>query len=214
MPCRRATGYQWRPYRRPGRATCPRRSSAVRSLSEELLAMAVHLFRNTEGQYFLSENDVRRRTQVLLFRAKSKQDLGTCVTMTPLNFWVSLPKQVAVWEPKDDSYEIHEGGWGSAWSWDDYNGDFYELSPLGMDLLDRIRSDILEIDYAKMIDYLNELLKLIEEINWFSNSDDAPDSWEECLTVNEKVLFLLEQISNTLSKYFAKIEEIAFIRIG
>lgn len=167
--------------------------------------MAIHVFRNIGGQYILSENGVQKRTRVLLHRAKSKQDFGICITISPLNVWLSFPKQVAVWEPKDRSYGIHEGGWNSAWSWDDYGGDFYELFLLNMDLLDRVRDILLEVDYVYMVEWLNRILNMIQNINWFSNSDGTPDSWENCVTVNEKVLFLLEQVSNILSKYSAKV---------
>ena len=95
-------------------------------------------------------------------------------------------------------------------AWDDYSGDFYKLSALDFDLLNKIRSLLSEPVFGLAFEWLTRLKDLLSHINWHANSCFALPSNEERLTVNDEVHFQLRMLSELLTKYFFRIREAVF----
>ena len=173
--------------------------------------MPIHLYRNTSGAYVFDHSGLRHETRALLVRAQTKQSLGVCVTASPLHTWISSPRQVFAFAPEDGQTSIHVGGFEQGpFAWDDYSGDFYQLSALDLDLLNNIRSLLSELDFGLAIEWLTKLHDLLPHINWYANSCFALPSNEERLAVNDEVHFQLRKVSELLTKYIFRIHKAVF----
>ena len=173
--------------------------------------MPIHLYRNTSGAYVFDDEGIPHQTRVLLVRARSKQSFGACVTSSPLYAWISCPRQVFGFAPEDGRHDIHVGGFDHGpFPWDDYAGDFYKLSALDKDFMNKIRSVLSELDLELAIECLTKLQGLLQNINWHANSFFTLPAPEECLTVHDKAHLHLRKVSDLLTTYFLRIHMAIF----
>ena len=168
--------------------------------------MPIHLYRNKIDEYVFDNDGARLTTCVLLLKARTKRSFGACITSTPLCVWISYPRQVSGFASEDGRADIHISGFDQGpFAWDDYAGDFYELFALDMDLMNKIRSIISDLDFELVIDWFVKLQDLVQHINWSANSSFISPPSEECLTVNDTAWIYLQKISELLTKYISRI---------
>ena len=174
--------------------------------------MASYIYRNMEEEYLIDVGGVRKKTRVLLRRSRSKSSFGGCVTSSPAGVWILYPKQVLGFANEDGRENVHVSGFDQGpFAWEDYKGDYYELSPIDMELLDKMRRILSETDFELIVEWADNIKELSQHINWFANQYCFPDSLEECHTENDKVCFFLKNIVDTLSRYFSDMKEQVFV---
>ena len=173
--------------------------------------MAVHIYRNRDDEYVIQIGGMQKMTRVLLRRANRKLSFGGCVTSSPIRIWLACPRQVLGFANEDGQEDIHKGGFDQGpYAWDDYKGDYYELSALDIQLMEKLRRLMSEVDIEVVLECIARISDLLHHINWFSNKEFPPASLEECLTANDQVWLYLERISVTLSRYFLGVKEFVF----
>ena len=176
------------------------------------LVVAIYIYQNREDDHIIDIGGVRKRTRVLLRRARSKSTFGGCITSSPSNVWILYPKQVLGFANEDGRENVHVGGFDQGpFAWEDYKGDYYELSAIDMELLDKIRRILSETEFELIVEWADKIRELSQHINWFANECCFPDSLEECYTENDKVCFFLNNIVNVLSRYFLDMKKQAFV---
>ena len=168
--------------------------------------MPIHLYRNQTDLYVLVDDDFLLTTRALLLKARRKRSFGACITSSPLCAWITYPRQVFGFASEDGREDIHIGGFDQGpFSWDDYAGDFYELFALDIELMNKIRSILTELDFELALEWLLKLQDLIQHINWRANTSFTAPSSEECLTENDAVYVYLQKISEIMEKYLPRI---------
>ena len=173
--------------------------------------MAIHLYRNRDDEYILDDNGFQKVTRVLLRRANSKSSFGGCVTASPVQLWLSYPRQVFGFANADGTEDIHKCGFDQGpYAWDDYSGDYYELCALSVELIDKLRRLTSELDIEVILESISRINELLTHINWYSNQDSLPASLAEALTANEQILLYMERTVVMLSKYFLGTKKLLF----
>ena len=176
------------------------------------LVVAIYIYRNREDDHVIDIGGVQNRTRVILRRAKSKSSFGGCVTSSPANVWILYPKQVLGFSNEDGRDNVHVSGFDQGpFAWEDYKGDFYELSAIDMELLDKVRRILSETDFELIVEWVEKIRELSQHINWLANEYCFPDSLEECDTENDKACFFLKSLVDVLSRYFTDLKEQVFV---
>ena len=104
--------------------------------------------------------------------------------------WILYPKQVFGFAAEDGHENIHVGGFDQGpFAWADYKGDYYELSAIDLELLDKLRRILSEADFELIMEWIERIRELMQYINWFSNEYHFPNALEECHTDNDRVRF-------------------------
>ena len=171
-----------------------------------------YIYRNTKDDHVIDIGGARKTTRALLRRANSRHSLGGCVTSSPAAVWILYPKQVFGFATEDGRENIHVGGFDQGpFAWEDYKGDYYELSAIDLELLDKFRRILSESDFELIVEWTERIRDLMQYINWFANEYSFPDSLQECLTENERVCFFLRNIVDVLSRYFWDLKKQIFL---
>ena len=171
-----------------------------------------YIYRNREDDYVIDIGGVRKTTRVLLRRASRKHSFGGCVTSSPAAVWILYPKQVFGFANEDGRENIHVGGFDQGpFAWEDYRGDYYELSSIDLELLDKVRRILSETDFELIVEWTERIRELMQYINWFENEYSFPDSFEECHTENQRVRFFLKNMVDVLSSYFWNLKKQLFV---
>ena len=132
--------------------------------------MAIYIYRNREDDYISDIGGVRKRTRVLLQRARSKSSFGGCVTSSPASVWILHPKQVFGFANESGRENAHIAGFDQGpFAWEDYKGDYYELSAIDVELLDKARRVLSETDFELIVEWADRIKELSQHINWFAN---------------------------------------------
>ncbi len=175
------------------------------------VSMAFNLYRNSSDDYVTINNGQERTTRVLLIRSKTGNSCGACVTSSLLGAWIAYPRQVFGFAQKEGSADIHRGGFDQGpFAWEDYAGDYYELSSLSMELVDKVRRILSDLDIEELVRRFTELLELLQHINWHTNSPFGSLSSNDSLTPNDKVYLHLKRILEILSVHLDRARPIPF----
>ena len=170
--------------------------------------MATYIYRNRKDDHVIDVDGVRSKTHVILRRARSRSSFGCCVTSSPAAVWLSYPKQVFGFANEDGGDNIHVGGFDQGpFAWKDYKGDYYELSALDMELLDKVRRILSEAEFELMVEWFERIRELMQHINWFANEYVFPNTLEECYTKNDRLCFFLKNVADLLSRHFLDLKK-------
>lgn len=174
--------------------------------------VTAYIYRNKENDHIIEINGVRNRAHVILRRARSRSSFGACVTASPLAAWILYPKQVFGFASDNGGDNIHICGFDQGpFAWEDYNGDYYELSAVDIELLDKIRHILSETEFQSIVAWIEEIGKLLQHINWLANEYTFPITLEECCTENDRICFYLNNVVVLLSRYFLDLKKQLFV---
>lgn len=174
--------------------------------------MAIYIYRNRENHHVIDIGGVQQRTRAILRRAKSKSSFGGCITQSPANVWISSPRQVFGFANEAGRENVHIGGFDQGpFAWEDYNGDYYQLSAIDIELLDKIRRIVSETDFELMVEWADKIRELSQYINWFLNEYSFPDCLQECHSETDRVCLFLKNLVDVISRYFSDVKKEVFV---